>query len=156
MVVPNVYKFNIIIDDEDGAFDDHDDYGYNVPQVGSPTKALLCRWKMKNMWMKMIKMMERVRMVRPRRGSNATIFLQTPVSRLRYLSQLHKKILSQRGFLVNMTTQFLTKKSDNIYWFSLKCVTAAECGTVLETSFEYNETTLKLSGNIHANISAIR
>ena len=155
MVVPNVYKFNIIIDDEDGAFDDNDDYGYNVPQVGSPTKALSCRWKMKNMWMKMIKMMERVSMVRPRRGSNATIFLQTPVSRLRYLSQLHKKCF-KRDFLVNMNANFLTKKSGKIYWFSLKCVTAAECGTVLETSFEYNETTLKLSGNIHANISTIR
>jgi len=37
-----------------------------------------------------------------------------------------------------------------------QCVTAAECGTILETSFEYNEATLKLSGKAHSNISTFR
>ena len=82
----------IMIDDEDD--DDDDD--------ARPTNALSCRRKVMRRRMRKtmraeMKMMKMMKMVKMRGGSNATIFLQTHISRLRYLSQFTVKYF-KRGF----------------------------------------------------------
>ena len=86
-----VLQFNriIMIDDEDDNDDDD----------ATPNNALSCRRKvMRRRMRKTIRTeMKMVKMVKMRGGSNATIFLQTHISRLRCLSQFTVKDF-KRGF----------------------------------------------------------